>query len=146
MTAMKSFFEVHFSRSSSWLASELSPTVITTSLDVIRHFFNFLRYFLDQLPEFKFTSPNESTSLLTEAKTRSDYDVIEGNESGATSLISRLLGWETEHNWLITRNLSWLSSSVINALLYFIIELKMTDHNFLICFLVWRFRHGYRSN
>ena len=83
MTAMKSFFEVHFSRSSSWLASELSPTVITTSLDVIRHFFNFLRYFLDQLPEFKFTSPNESTSLPTEAKTRSDYDVIEGNESGA---------------------------------------------------------------
>ena len=82
-TAMKSFFEVHFSRSSLWLASELSPTVITTSLDVIRHdFFNLLRHFLDQLPEFKFTSPNESTSLLTEAKTRSDYDVIEGNESG----------------------------------------------------------------
>ena len=45
-------------------------------------FFNFLRHFLDQLLEFKFTSPNESTSL-TEAKTRSDYDVIDGNESGA---------------------------------------------------------------
>ena len=81
---MKSFFEVHFSRSSLWLASELSPTVITTSLDVIRHdSFNFLRCFLDQLPEFKFPSPNESTSLLTEAKTRSEYDVMEGNESGA---------------------------------------------------------------
>ena len=35
--AVKSFSEVNFSRSSLWLASVLSLTVITTALDLIRH-------------------------------------------------------------------------------------------------------------
>ena len=78
---MKSLFDVHFSRSSSWLSSDLSPIIITTGLDLARHLFNFLRYVLNQLPKFKLTSPNESSSLLTETKVRIDYDVIESNEA-----------------------------------------------------------------
>ena len=78
---MKSLFDVHFSRSSSWLASDLSPIIITTGLELARHLFNFLRYVLNQLPKFKLTSPNASSSLLTETKVRSDYDVIESNEA-----------------------------------------------------------------
>ena len=36
---------------------------------------------LNQLPKFKLTSSNESASLLTETKARSDNDVIEGNDA-----------------------------------------------------------------
>ena len=78
---MTSFFEVYFSRSSSWLTSELLPTVITTSLELIRHLFNFLSYFKYHLPKSKLTSLNESASLMTETKAGSNYDVIEGNEA-----------------------------------------------------------------
>ena len=44
-------------------------------------FVHLLTLFLNQLPKFKLTSPNESAPLLTETKARSDYDVIEGNEA-----------------------------------------------------------------
>ena len=147
MTLWNNFSEVHFS-SSSWLASELSPTVITTCLDLIRHVLNLLRYF------FKLASQIEAHI--------SEWIcfLADGNQSEKwlwchrglwsnlvlTSLISWLLWREIECNWLITQTLSWLSSSVINLLLYFINELKITDLNFLFCFLTWNFWHGHRSN
>ena len=145
---MTSFFEFSFSRSSSWLTSELFPTVITTGLELIRHLFNFLRYFKYHLPKSKLTSPNESASLLTETKARSNYDVIEGNEAiwcwcyWSAGCYGGKLSIMTNN----PNSLSWSSSSVISFLLDFINEIKMTDLNFLICFPAWHFRHGCRSN
>ena len=43
-------------------------------------FVHFLTLFFKSASQFKLTSPNESASLLTEAKARSDYDVIEGKD------------------------------------------------------------------
>ena len=51
-----------------------------------------------------------------------------------TSSISWLLWLEIGYNWQISRTFSWLSSSVMNLLLYFINELKMTNLNILFCF------------
>ena len=42
-------------------------------------FVHFLTLSFKSASQFKLTSPNESASLLTEAKARSDYNVIEGN-------------------------------------------------------------------
>ena len=42
-------------------------------------FVHFLTLFFKSASQFKLASPNESASLLTEAKARSDYNVIEGN-------------------------------------------------------------------